>query len=113
MKLDKDSRRGRLILALGARLARLLIWAIGLTARVEIRGREHLDAVRDAGEPVIVSYWHDRVILSARFLRRRVHHAGIPLTLLASQSRDGELVADLARSWGVDVVRGSATRGGL
>src|SRR5207249_10707083 len=33
--------------------------------------------------------------------------------VLASRSRDGQLMADFARRFGLDVVRGSSSRGGL
>jgi len=33
--------------------------------------------------------------------------------VLASRSRDGQLMADFARRFGLDVVRGSSSRGGM
>jgi lysophospholipid acyltransferase (LPLAT)-like uncharacterized protein len=55
-------------------------------------------------------FWHgDQVALSA--LRPR-QLAGQRLAVLVSQSRDGQLGAFVARWLGLDVVRGSSSRGG-
>jgi lysophospholipid acyltransferase (LPLAT)-like uncharacterized protein len=44
--------------------------------------------------------------------RLRGGHAVRPVSVLASRSRDGELIAEYARRFGLDVVRGSSSRGG-
>jgi lysophospholipid acyltransferase (LPLAT)-like uncharacterized protein len=72
---------------------------------------DRLDALLHNG-PVVLAMWHDQAFAAARFLDRRLHHGGLALTLIASQSRDGELVARLARSLDIPVVRGSTSRGG-
>lgn len=113
MRIDHKSRSGRLLLALGGRLLRLIFWALIGTCRYRIvAGREILEAARAAGQPLILSFWHNQTFLAADFLVRRIHRAGLPMTLLASQSRDGELVTQMVKSWGIETVRGSSTRGG-
>lgn len=114
IKVDPNSRFGRLALGLAGRLLRLLILAIGGTCRLEIvAGADVLARLRAEKQPVILSFWHNRIVLAVHFLYRRLHQAGLPLTLLTSQSRDGELVTQVVKSWGIEAVRGSATRGGL
>lgn len=116
LKVDPSTRRGAFLLAVASRLARLIVAILAATWRVEIEGEERLAAFRnppgDGPEPRILAYWHDRAVLSVPFLLRHLHRRGVPLTLLASQSRDGEIIARMVQSWGVDVVRGSSSRGG-
>ena len=62
--------------------------------------------------PVVLSFWHDRSFYLAYHLRRKLLSRGFPITILMSQSKDGELGGKLARRLGADVERGSASRGG-
>ncbi|MEM9293785.1 MAG: lysophospholipid acyltransferase family protein [Acidobacteriota bacterium] len=98
------------------RLARGVSWilsALGATWRVElVAGKERLEAIRRHQEPVVFAFWHNGAPISAWLLRRWFLSRGVPLTVLVSQSRDGELGAGLAIHWGAKVVRGSASRGG-
>jgi lysophospholipid acyltransferase (LPLAT)-like uncharacterized protein len=93
-------------------LVRWIVALIGATCRWQIRGLENAVTLVEAGQPAVLSFWHDRTFLGARFLVRWLVRRGYPVTILVSQSRDGELGMRLARKWGVNVVRGSATRGG-
>ncbi len=113
MGLDKDSRHGSLLIGFAARLVRWVLLALGRTWKLEVvAGREHLDALLADPRPVILSYWHNRAFSSATFLLDRLHRRGLDVTLLASQSRDGELVTRVCRRWDIHTVRGSASRGG-
>jgi len=51
-------------------------------------------------------------VLAAPWILTRLHRRGLRVSVLASLSRDGELVARLARRLGLHCVRGSASRGG-
>jgi hypothetical protein len=104
---------GTVLISLGAVILRTFLRVLGRTLRFDVvSGAEHLEAVRAAGRPVIVSFWHNRCFLAAHFVIRELHRRGLELTVLASQSRDGELVTRTAKPWGFHIVRGSATRGG-
>jgi len=59
-----------------------------------------------ARAPVIYAVWHGRILLLPRLYGRRGSH------VLASRSRDGELVARWMTRFGLVPVRGSSTRGG-
>ena len=59
-----------------------------------------------AGTPFVFATWHSRVLLLPYLYRGR------RLRVLTSRSRDGELVARLCTRMGLDVVRGSSSRGG-
>ena len=62
-------------------------------------------------QPVIPCFWHRRSFASIPYLLQTAQ-GGRRYCLLVSPSVDGELVAQVARYWDVDVVRGSATRTG-
>jgi len=89
---------------------------VGLLARTwrleVVSGREPLGAFVEGRRPMVLSFWHNRSIAAVPFVRRWLVGRGVDVTLLASQSRDGELVTRIARGWRVRIVRGSATRGG-
>lgn len=72
------------------------------TLRVQHVGAEKLDALPQ----YIFAFWHEHlvVMLHARYRR--------PIRVLVSQSRDGEYIAATFSRYGVDVSRGSTTRGG-
>jgi lysophospholipid acyltransferase (LPLAT)-like uncharacterized protein len=103
--------------ALGARvlpmMAALGVRALGVTLSVRAEGVEALRPLWAAGRPLIYGVWHGRILivpwLNARF--RRTEGAR-NVRVLASRSRDGELVAAFVRCFGLDVVRGSSSRGG-
>jgi len=112
MGLDHHGRWGATLVTLGGWLLRALYFVVGRTFRLRIVGAEHLEAARAAGRPVVLSFWHNRSILAAQFLFSQLCRRGFDVLVLASLSRDGELVTRLARHWGLSVVRGSASRGG-
>lgn len=101
------------MISLGAALLRAILAVTGATRRLEIAaGGEHLEAARRAGRPVVFCFWHNRSFLAADFFDKRIFRRGFDVVVLASQSRDGELVARLAARLGLSVVRGSSSRGG-
>lgn len=112
LRINPESAFGALTLRLAAGLIRWLLLSVCRTYRLEIvGGREHLDALLDSPRPILFSFWHNRLFLFANFFQRVLRDYKI--TVLASRSRDGELAARVAGQWGLHVVRGSATRGGL
>lgn len=113
MRPDPRTRRGSFLVSLGSHLLGVLIGLLRRTWRLRVvSGGERLERVLEAGEPVVLTFWHNRSFAAAHLLLARLLPAGFSVTLLSSQSRDGELVARLARRWGLSVVRGSASRGG-
>ncbi len=59
------------------------------------------------GERIIVALWHGRLLMMP-FV-----HPQKPTAILISQHRDGEYISRIARILGLQVIRGSATRGGV
>jgi len=94
-------------------VAAAAVRALGATLRLREEGVEALQARWAAGQPVIYAVWHGRILmipwLTARMRRTRGARA---VRVLASRSRDGEMVARWVTRFGLSVVRGSSSRGG-
>jgi lysophospholipid acyltransferase (LPLAT)-like uncharacterized protein len=80
---------------------------IGSTLRLRLVDDEDLLGRLKSGEKVIVAFWHDRLLVMPLFVK------GIPMCALASQHRDGEIATRALAAWGIQMVRGSATRGAV
>ena len=94
-----------LVLGLGPALGALAVRALVATLRVR-REEAAVAPLWAARAPVIYAVWHGRILLLPRLYGRRGSH------VLASRSRDGELVARWMTRFGLVPVRGSSTRGG-
>jgi lysophospholipid acyltransferase (LPLAT)-like uncharacterized protein len=94
-------------------LAASAVRALGVTLRLTEIGVETLQPRWAAGQPLIYAVWHGRILmipwLTARLRRTR---GARTVRVLASRSRDGELVARWVARFGLSVVRGSSSRGG-
>jgi len=95
-------------------VAAAAVSALGMTLSVRVIGMEALRPLWQAGHPLIYGVWHARILmvpwLNARIRQRQ---AARRVTVLASRSRDGRLMAEFAQRFGLAVVRGSSSRGGL
>jgi lysophospholipid acyltransferase (LPLAT)-like uncharacterized protein len=91
---------------------RLLLGLLGRSYRVSVVGEPSLRECLTDDRPFILSFWHDSSFIVTYTLRRLLLGGRRPVTLLASRSRDGELVTRIVRPWGLDVVRGSTSKGG-
>lgn len=75
-----------------------------LHAVVRIR---HVRASNVVGQPrYILAFWHAHLLLMLHSRYRR------PITVMISQSKDGEMIARVFDWYGVESARGSSTRGG-
>jgi len=89
----------RLLSFLGA----LVIRALHATLRVR-----HIHVENILGVPeYIIAFWHDHLLLMLHSRFRR------PITVMSSQSRDGDIAVGIYAHYGVATSRGSSTRGGL
>lgn len=96
----------RLLLALAPSLGH---WAVRLLAATLAlrRDEKHARPFWEQRAPVIYAVWHGRVLMLP-WLYGRTHQVHV----MASRSRDGELVTRFAWRFGFRSVRGSTTRGG-
>jgi lysophospholipid acyltransferase (LPLAT)-like uncharacterized protein len=78
---------------------------------VAIIGEEHVDALVSGGKVYAPCYWHQHTLLIINVMHdwiRRGFRAGF----VVSASVDGDVPARIAKSWGAEVIRGSAQRTG-
>jgi len=86
--------------------ARILINAVIKTCRMRIIGEESVHRLRDQKIPIIYTFWHRHIFVTIfRFKKSGARP-------LISHSRDGEIVAQVAREFGMEPVRGSSSSGG-
>lgn len=96
----------RLLLGLAPPLGSWAVRLLAATLRIE-REEDPARPFWERRAPVIYAIWHGRILLIP-FLYGRTH----PVNVMASRSRDGELVARFVRRFGFKTIRGSTTRGG-
>ncbi len=75
-------------------------WA---TTRWRVEGAQHRQAQIDAPGPLIAALWHNRLLFSpmSRAPGRRAH-------AVISANRDGDMMAAVARQFGIALIRGSS-----
>jgi len=105
MSTDKERVSWRI------RIKAFVIWLIArivlFTVRLKVDNLENLEKARKHEKPIVYAFWHGRQLglFKANPEKR--------LTILASLSRDGEMQARICKKFGLEVVRGSSSRGGL
>ncbi|HAA87980.1 MAG: lysophospholipid acyltransferase family protein [Verrucomicrobiota bacterium] len=88
----------------------VFIRLIGITLRWQFEDRSGLSSKPETGS-VIWAFWHNRVfsmpLVYQRYLKFRKG------AVLTSPSRDGEIIVEVMRRFGVEAVRGSSNRGSV
>lgn len=87
-------------------LGKLVVDVLFSTTRIDIFGARSVQPLIDSRK-FICAIWHSRILLPL-YLSRGVNGA-----VLASQSKDGEIIARILQRYGHKTIRGSSTRGGL
>lgn len=77
---------------------------VSATTRWEIRGGEHADAIRQSGQGLILCVWHGRFLMAIRAWPKGAQ----PRAILISKSREGDVVARVARHHDTQAMRGSS-----
>ncbi|MDE2228010.1 MAG: lysophospholipid acyltransferase family protein [Alphaproteobacteria bacterium] len=93
---------------------RFLCWLVSLYIRLvratgawTVEGAAIPAAFHAAGRPFILAFWHGRLLMMPCAWPRRV-----PIHMLISGHRDGRIIADAVRHFGIDSIAGSTTAGG-
>jgi len=77
------------------------------TSRWQVRGWDNIQSQIDAGQPVILCFWHARMIMSM-YGWRHPH----PLNMLSTPHRDGKIAALSYNRLGIKTIWGSTKKGG-
>ena len=79
-----------------------------LALRVQVENAEEFERHLEGGGRIVFCCWHQRLFVGFCYPRL----GQLSPCLMISQSRDGDIVAELAKRFGGLPVRGSTTRGG-
>ena len=100
----RQSRLKRVQVAAIAAAGYPLIALLARTLRLDVEGREHMDAVASSGRPYIVSFWHGRILPLSLYFRGR------GIVVITSENFDGEWIARIIARLGYGTARGSSSR---
>jgi lysophospholipid acyltransferase (LPLAT)-like uncharacterized protein len=99
------SLRARLLVSVGGAALFLALRLLGWTTRKTFVDADELLGRFARGEQVILSFWHGRMVMMPFAYRGR------RACIMNSRHRDGELISRAIQRLGIEVVRGSSTRG--
>jgi lysophospholipid acyltransferase (LPLAT)-like uncharacterized protein len=88
----------------------LAIRVIAPTVRWEAKDESGLVRNREAKDPVIFAFWHNRMFLMPYIYKK--YFPGRHVACLVSASQDGEMIARVIGHFGLEAVRGSSSRRG-
>lgn len=118
MRRSEASRRRmspgrRLAYAIGMPLLRSIVFLLHSTYRYrKTIGSEIAERIiADTEQVYVPCYWHQQHIVCAYLMRDWIRR-GFRTGFIISASVDGEVPARIARSWGAEVIRGSAANTG-
>ncbi len=101
-KLIKNKLTERVI----AYLAYLYMELVYFTGRWQHVNRQAAEKFWDAGQPMIVCFWHNRLLSMCRCWRM-----GTKAEILISRHRDGKLISSVIGHYGIGTVVGSTSHG--
>lgn len=108
MKLHKQGHLLKRMIPPTAFLVGRALWA---SLRLEVFGSEHVAAAYEKHGQVIMSFWHNRLLLFPYAYRYQMQlHR---LVAMVSRSHDGQLVAGFLERFGFRTLRGSSSQGGM
>ncbi|MGE4278612.1 MAG: lysophospholipid acyltransferase family protein [Magnetospirillum sp.] len=88
-------------------LASLYIRLVWVTGRWQVENAQVPEQFWQQGKPFIIAFWHGRLLLMMKFWQHSV-----PIHILISQHRDGQLIARTSAHFGIASIAGSSSRGG-
>ncbi|MDI6852406.1 MAG: lysophospholipid acyltransferase family protein [Deltaproteobacteria bacterium] len=94
------------------RLAKTIVKSYLRTCLHEVSASPAALALVKSGKPVLFTTWHCH-LMSPLFYRHLYYGHLPPLVLMASPSRDGEFISEVARGLGFIVCQGSRRKGGV
>lgn len=114
---NKDSSRQlttgrRIVYFFGYYLVRFVAFLMWKSYRIhKVIGQDIIDEITNDGRAYAPSYWHKHVLIGNYMMREWMQHK-FRACFIISASVDGDVPARIARDWGAEVIRGSASRAG-
>lgn len=99
-------RRKRVLMRCFTWLTSWMLRSLYVTLRPSYVQQHFADAVGHGEAPVVVAFWHGRLLYLLWLYRRQ------RATVLVSHSRDGEFVSQILACFGLQPTRGSTSHGG-
>jgi lysophospholipid acyltransferase (LPLAT)-like uncharacterized protein len=87
-------------------LAKVLILFIIKTCRLKISGYQRVETLKKENKNIIFVYWHRHIFVTIYQFKDTGARP------LISLSEDGEIIAQIAREFGMNPIRGSSSKGG-
>ena len=95
---------GRLLRFLAPRLAYWYLMFVGRTSKIEWRGTEYIDALEKEGQHFGYALWHGRQVFFT------YSHRNSKGAVMVSRSKDGDIIAEVMRRFGLLAIRGSSSK---
>jgi len=97
---------------IGLWLVRSLLYILRPTVKIVYNDTGLVEEIKNRTDGAIFAFWHcDMIMVGLASYREKIHRKGI--YVLASRSRDGELLARVVKTLGIKSVRGSSSRGAV
>lgn len=100
----KKFARSAVAAALASWAIRAYIRLVHGTSSWRFVGRDHFDYAAAEGKGVILAFWHGRLLM-APMVRAQTDNR---VYMLISAHRDGEIIANAVKPFGIDFIRGSS-----
>ena len=76
--------------------------------KIEINGQNNLIDLIKAHEPIMICVWHGRLIFPSWYLKKKLNN----IYAVASNNYDAEIMSEILKKWGYNLIRGSTNKGG-
>ena len=86
-------------------ILKIIFNVIFFTCRWEIMNDDLLK--KNKNKPLLICIWHSRLIFFPRFFK----YIQYPVWGISSTHKDSEILARVLKSWGINLIKGSSTRG--
>lgn len=90
-------------------LAALLIRLLGATLRIRIHDQAGVTK-KKFKDGYLFAFWHNRLLMMPFFYQKLF--PGRKLAVMISRSRDGQIISDIVKHFGIQAVRGSSSKKG-
>jgi lysophospholipid acyltransferase (LPLAT)-like uncharacterized protein len=88
-----------------SRILSLAIPTLLKTLRVNILNEKPVTALLEGQKPFVLMFWHGSMLLPWWFMKK------VQPSALISNSKDGQILAEILERWDYNVVRGSSSKG--